>query len=303
MSDNISITTQQRANTIRIPDDVPGGPPYSLNQAGATYLITEDITAQRTAFVINASGITLDLGGHTLTYNEEHLGLPTDSINYQIQHSSFGVIAGGKVNLKILNGIIRQGTGNDESSWATIGFNPIFLTGVADSEIAGITVKYGGTQLTGIYCRYSGQNITVHHNVVEDLGRFVANRHDLVSAIKLNTPSGGKLYNNLVKRARHCALVDVGENSEVYNNELHIESYAINSFGIHLDTWNSVENNTAVHDNKIFGCGDNVVGISSLGVSNVEIYQNYIWLQAHDLTEIYPYLNPDPNESSDVEAS
>lgn len=45
--------------------------PGVLDQPGATYLLTRDVTAPRTAFMINADGITLDLGGHTVTYGTE----------------------------------------------------------------------------------------------------------------------------------------------------------------------------------------------------------------------------------------
>ncbi len=44
--------------------DAPG----ILDKPGATYVLTEDVTAERTAFMIKGDDITLDLGGHTVTY-------------------------------------------------------------------------------------------------------------------------------------------------------------------------------------------------------------------------------------------
>jgi len=68
------ISTAQEV--IRIPDDVPG-PPYVLDQAGKTYILTQDISAPGTAITITASGITLDLNGHTITYDDfPNTGLP-----------------------------------------------------------------------------------------------------------------------------------------------------------------------------------------------------------------------------------
>ncbi len=43
--------------------------PYLLNQANKTYVLTSDITADQTAFVVKGNNITLDLNGHTVTFN------------------------------------------------------------------------------------------------------------------------------------------------------------------------------------------------------------------------------------------
>lgn len=56
---------QKPAEVIEI--DKPG----VLDKAGATYVLTKDVTAARTAFMIKGDGITLDLGGHTVTYGTD----------------------------------------------------------------------------------------------------------------------------------------------------------------------------------------------------------------------------------------
>lgn len=43
--------------------------PYYLDQANATYILQQDISSSGTAFAAIASGITLDLNGHKVTYN------------------------------------------------------------------------------------------------------------------------------------------------------------------------------------------------------------------------------------------
>jgi len=45
--------------------------PGVLDQPGATYRLTADVTAPRTAFMVKGDGITLDLDGHTITYGTE----------------------------------------------------------------------------------------------------------------------------------------------------------------------------------------------------------------------------------------
>ena len=293
VSRDVAVETKTVADAVHIPDDLPG-PPYELNKPNTTYIVTKDIVAPKTAFRIPAAGVTLDLGGHTVTYNEEHMGLPTDSFNVMVKDSAFGVRAVAPKDLKILNGTIRQGKGNDEGSYTTIGFNPIYLTGGANSEIAGVTCVYAGTQITGIIGHYPGAGIRIHHCVVDDGGNRISDRHQQCGAIKLASPGGGKLYNNLVKRARQGALPSAGTNVEVAHNELHIDSHSINSFGI------GVKDGSDVHDNRIFGRGDNVIGIGTTGgCDKVKLHDNYIWLQAHDISAYKQDLNTKEMESSE----
>src|SRR4029077_15421871 len=46
-----------------------GSAPYGLDQAATRYVLDTDVQADATAFVIAAPGVTLDLNGHTVTYN------------------------------------------------------------------------------------------------------------------------------------------------------------------------------------------------------------------------------------------
>lgn len=54
--------TTALAETIEI--DAPG----ILDEPGATYVLTRDVTVERTAFMVKDDHITLDLGGHTIIY-------------------------------------------------------------------------------------------------------------------------------------------------------------------------------------------------------------------------------------------
>lgn len=51
-------------------EDADGSGPYYLDIANTTYILQEDVTTPGTAFVICANGITFDLNGHTITYND-----------------------------------------------------------------------------------------------------------------------------------------------------------------------------------------------------------------------------------------
>ena len=73
MGTNTGVVLSQDA--IRIPDDVPG-PPYVLDQAGETYILTKDITTPATAIIVNANNITLDLNGKIITFDTALIGGP-----------------------------------------------------------------------------------------------------------------------------------------------------------------------------------------------------------------------------------
>src|SRR4051812_32492449 len=54
-----------------------GPSPYVLIQPNTTYILAKDIVAPRTAFVVGAANIKLDLGGHSVTYGDtEPLVIP-----------------------------------------------------------------------------------------------------------------------------------------------------------------------------------------------------------------------------------
>ena len=86
-SEDKTFHTREIPNAIYIPGDM-GRPPYLLNQTNSIYIVTEDITADRTAFEIQAENITLDLGGHTATHGNQLI----KELDYSIlQKSGVGI--------------------------------------------------------------------------------------------------------------------------------------------------------------------------------------------------------------------
>ncbi|MCK5742682.1 MAG: hypothetical protein KAH48_10720, partial [Chlorobi bacterium] len=294
-SDDILVATKTIANAVLVPDDIGGEPPYILDAEDTYYLLTEDIRADSSGIMFTGRGSTLDLGGHTIIYNELALKIPTHEWTPHRNGSSFGIkMRSAGENMKIFNGRIMQGAGRDTASYVTIGFNPIYVSGGAALEIAGLEIIYEGVQITGIYCHYPGENMKFHHNIIDDRGKYIIDRHQQVSGIKAVSPGGGKFYNNLLRRVRQSGFGSVGKKCEVHNNEINIESYSINSFAI------GIKDSSKVYDNKIFGCGNNAYGVASTSCEDVEIYNNYIRLHAHDLTRYKPFLNPKDMESAEI---
>lgn len=68
------VPEKAQAATVHLNNSI--AKPYYLNQAGATYILDEDISAEGTALVIDADNITVDLNGHTITFGANSVAIP-----------------------------------------------------------------------------------------------------------------------------------------------------------------------------------------------------------------------------------
>lgn len=241
---------------VRIPDQMPGGPPWLLDSAGTTYLVTADLVAPGKAFEIAAAGVTLDLGGHVVTYNQVAQAIAGDWPDY-VDNAAFGVRAMGyRDDLRIVNGTLRQGAGgNAAHAGASIGFNLVYVRPGDRLEVAGVEFDYRGPQMVGLFMHWGGADAHVHHNVFTDRGSVILNRHG--SGARALIFYGGdygasRVHDNLVRRTRQGGV----QGNQVHHNEIYVDSWSINSFAIGRG------DQAAIHDNRIFGTGYHVVGIA-----------------------------------------
>lgn len=276
-SDTRTFTTRppQPDRVIRIPDDMQG-PPYILDQADAYYLVTRDLAIDGTAFEIpdRTTDVTLDLGGHTVTYNNKAWpDLETDNFPDWIRDAKYGIKAMKASGLKVYNGAIVQGPGANRAQNNSIGYNPIYLNGCQRVEIAGVTISYNGAQQIGIYGHWSGSRSSFHHNIFIDAGADVRNRHGAGSrALLVGADSEHvTVHHNLVKRTRQGGV----RGSEVHHNEIYVDSWATNSFAITLN-----EGGVA-HHNKVFGTGYHLV---AFGWGHEQTFHhNFVHLEGTDV--------------------
>jgi hypothetical protein len=260
------------SGTIRIPGGV-AGPPYVLNKPGGRYLVTEDITVDGQAFDIpeKVNNVTLDLGGHTVVYNEKAWP-KIESGNFWdwIRGAKYGLRGRKTQGLKVYNGTIKQGAGKNSAQGNSIGYNPMYLGGCNGMEIAGVTLDYSGPQQTAIYNHWGGSNSRFHHNVFVDRGTELINRHG--AGCKAIGLFGGGAKNvtvdhNLVKRTRQSGL----GGSDIHDNEVYVDSWATNSFGVGLAKGGKAYNN------KVLGTGYHVVAFG--WGSEQEFHSNFIHLE------------------------
>ncbi|KKK51963.1 hypothetical protein LCGC14_3109700, partial [marine sediment metagenome] len=226
---------------------------------------------------IAADNVTLDMGGHTITYNVTDNQVSGTSYDYLVK-SAMGVkCTSTRTGMKILNGKLIQGEGYNSGSATGYGYSLIHVENNGTSgEIAGITGDYIGQSVTGIRLR---TGFEVHHNVIKDRGTQIENRHQGNDAMKY----GSTAYNNLVKRCRQRGLTKFSDSA--YHNEIYGDSWYTNSLLL------SASSNTNIYGNHIFGGGYMVVGLVTNGsdynhdyivskyVKNVNVYDNFVHMQ------------------------
>jgi hypothetical protein len=205
------------------------------------YVLTADVTSDTTGIEIKTGDVTLDLNGHTVVYDNKKMGPIDGGFPKWFSESASGIRMAeyNKKDVRILNGTVRQGAGGDGAQQNAYGFSPLALqSGKGKSEVAGLTLEYYGTQITGIQQR--GSEADIHHNIIVDKGTEITNRHQGCAAVT-GTP---KVHHNLIKRARHRGI-DVRSGSEITHNEINVDSCATNSFAVSLYRKNDTTSSSA----------------------------------------------------------
>jgi hypothetical protein len=251
--------TKKIPGAVYIPGNM-GKPPYTLNKAGTTYVLTQDIVADSTALTLAAKDITLDLNGHTITFNEKFgtaEAVPSPLNIRKAFHGFTGApgIVGvrGSDGAKLFNGAIVQGRGGSGNCC-----DP--LLGVRAKEIAGVTVEYYGYQMNGFI--WAGGVEDLHHNIVVDKGTELVDRHWAVRAIT----GCKKIHHNLIKRCRQRGISD---GNELVHNEVYQDSYATNALGI---------DGLKLEGNRVLGGGVHVCAIA--WTNGMQVVGNLVHLQA-----------------------
>ena len=265
------------ADIIRIPDDLANKTlPYKLTTPNAKYLLTEDIYAPFGGILLSAHNIELDLGGHTISYDNEPNPITWDDGRPNYVHfvedgaASYGVKGGtwNLTNQRLYNGTIIQGKNGSCGEFGS-GLSPVIFYHGSKNTVAGITADYYGDNMSGIV---TDAETTIHHNVVYDRGSVIDNRHQGMKAISSPGPGVSETYYNSVRRSRHFGIATGGIK---YGNEVYSDSFGPNSY---LMTFPS---NSNCYNNKLFGMGYNPIGIGWYSMSNAVAANNFIYLHAY----------------------
>lgn len=282
------VAEDERGNRVETPDQtftagtvdgvilLPGameGPPYRLDQEGATYVLTRDIVAAGTAFEIAADGITLDLGGREVVFHDETLdpAVFTDKWKSYDTNGVSAIRSWNHQDLTLLNGRIVEGKGENRGNDESSGFNPIYLRGGANLTLAGLSVDYHTPQTAGIRLRSVGDTVLVHHCAIRDRGTKMHNRHGS-GCTALNflacKGTGYVAHDVLVKRTRQNGLTRL---HHLHHCEVYVDSWATNSFAT------SVQDGCESHDNRIFATGYHAIACP--WGDGIKVHRNFIHME------------------------
>lgn len=262
-SPNIILKTPDPADMI--PLKATGNDSLSLDQAGKTYFLTQDITLGGTGIVIKGENITLDLNGHTVTYGHSQAG----------RHHGI-LIAAAKATIR--NGMVVQSPNAtyDKADKNAGSYGIASFGRAAMAEISGVHVTVHQHAANPICFLNKCPDAKIHHNVcVSNVDTLKSRHYPGASLLRLDANGGAvKVHHNILLRGCHrgLALGGKGGTCDVYANDIdHTQGYT-NGYAISLG-----RSNVKVHNNRITSTGRGMHVCSS----NLEIYENFLDLRQH----------------------
>lgn len=252
-----------------------------LDYPNRIHKLEADLTAPGTAVVVTADDVTLDLNGHTITYNAE----PSST-------SVFGVyVAVGVDRVTITNGTILQGAGKSPDSPAILLYGASWQAGphmIHDLVIRTVGVESGGIQADKGYSFNGSKIFRTYIEVLGDTSAIDGYGADPLSLSAQNR-GGIEIHDNvLVGGHRGMQLIYIGADdanrSDVYKNRIQQKRRPGSKapYGILLA---GRSHNVHIYDNQIIsddGRGINVDGWGQgveVGASGNFVYRNRIDVQ------------------------
>ncbi len=254
----LNFTTQSKKDAFRVPGQMPG-PPFVLDKSDAIYVLTEDVTADGTAFVITGDNVTLDLDGHTVIFG--------DNTDEQVR----GVWVKNKGKATVCNGHIVQGARSKEYSAAVES-----RWRAQPTEIFGISTD------VHLRCAYpikflgAAADVHIHHNNLYSRVTEIESRHYPGNDILRLDIKGGNIHihDNLLTEGCHVGLRLTGEgpNVEVDHNDIRHHQQYVNGYAIAASCAGS-----RIHHNKVTSSGRGV----HLTGEGIHFYDNYLDIYGH----------------------
>ena len=168
-----------------------GAGPCQLTASNTTYVLETNVTAPAGAFVVAASGVTLNLNGYTVTYNTS----PGDNVD--------GILINWNLpNVHITDGRLAQGAGDGYQC------SGIYSQQGNSLEIDHLTFYYQGDNNEGITQNGGSfaNNVSIHDNVFYPAGTKQSSNY-LVSSVAVTAGGSGYAVGDFVTLAGG-AIVD-----------------------------------------------------------------------------------------------
>lgn len=254
----LALTPQKRVGAIRIPQEVKG-PPFTLDKPGATYILTQDVTADGNAFILTGADVTLDLGGHTVVFG-----------NNTAEQVS-GILARNTGKAIICNGHVAQGAKCKDYSTAVES-----RWRAEPTEVFGISTDVHLPNAYPVKFLGKAANVRIHHNLLVSRVTELESRHypgnDL---LRLDIAGGNiEVNDNLLTEGCHIGIRLAGEgpNVEVHHNDIRHHQRYVNGYALACSC-----PGLKVHHNRVTSMGRG----AHLTAEGIEFRDNYLDLAGH----------------------
>lgn len=258
-----------------------------LKDAGATYILDNDVSSPNSCFSVGADNITLNLDGHTVTYATASQRYATFGVSgiacwdpSEKNGEANGAPCGASFDDFTLAGpgSIVQGPG------AVTYSHPVrFGQGIHSGPfIRGVAFTWNAPSSIGVYVNYSGGEVpgggevslcTFHNNVT-----LIHNRHgEEGQSVKFDQSANVKrpilIMNNTVTGGAQGGLYALAAGSSIYGNHVAQAGTYTNDFGIYV--WGK---RMDVHDNTLQPAQGRGISIDGVTGSTVDsrVYNNVI---------------------------
>ncbi len=228
----------------------------TLSTPGASYRLTTDLSSAGTCITIRGDGITLDLDGHTITFDSSRAG------------NTRGIYINSVRNVTVRNGKVRQSTACRGASGCARD-TAVRVSGAFDTLVEQIEITVQGYDSFGIYmssasssCQAGTLNRIVGNTITHN-GTVLSSRDGFSSEpIKIERHAGRfEISNNRILASPQAGIMIYGygsegngcnDGSEIANNYIDIDGalYA-NPGGIHGFHTPALQ----IHHNRIVGDG------------------------------------------------
>jgi hypothetical protein len=246
-----------------------------LSSAGGRYILEQDVMSTGTCFSVQASGITLDLNGHTVTYGTVARAAPAFGIlGVACWDPDFGPKnpCGGTFNdLTVFGGTITQGEGA-----AAFSHGIRLGQGLGNGlTVHDVTLNIHADSSIAIYTTFLGSHTRAYNNTINNKVTIVQNRHQqqgqsIKFADSAKVPGPAAIYGNHIAGGAQGGIFSAVKGTKIYKNTVSQQATYTNDFGIYA--WSDggeVFNNMVT---PILGRGISIAG----GSNGEQVYDNYV---------------------------
>ena len=259
----------------------------TLGNSGTTYLLTANVSSAGSCFSIQASDVTLNLNGHTITYNTASQSAASYAISgvacWDTSNPAGNPCGGTFDNFTVYGGNIVEGSGTAASFAHPIRIGQGLNSG---PTIHDVDFTWSSDSAVGIYLDYAGLSVpggaVIYNNTLNNNVVSIQNRADIdglsievTQATITSTPA--QIYNNTIHGGPQGGIQSESLGAQIYGNTIEQGTVGSNQYtnDFSIYPWAANQN---VHDNTILPSQGRGVSIDSSAESetNTVVQSNNI---------------------------